>query len=250
MMLEIERLKFSYPKATILEEVSFSAQAGEFVAILGVNGTGKSTFLKCINGILKPSGGTIHIEGENLATFSRKKIAQKIGYVEQSRIANHSTVFDTVLLGRKPYIKWDISDRDIEIAAQSLERIGIAHYGPRYVDELSGGELQKVMIARTLAQDTNVFLMDEPTSNLDLKSQLEVLEIVRQLVKERGAVALIAIHDINLAIRFADKFIFIKDQKIHAFGGEEIITEALIEEVYSVPVHISEHANRKFIIPL
>lgn len=249
-MLQIHNLKFSYPKASILEDITFSVQAGDFVAILGVNGTGKSTFLKCINGILKPSGGRVYIEGEDASTFSRKKMAQKIGYVEQSRHPNHSTVFDAVLLGRRPYIQWDISEKDIHIAAQALERIGIGHYGHRYLDELSGGELQKVMIARTLAQDTNIFLMDEPTSNLDLKSQLEVLELVQTLVKERNAVALIAIHDINLAMRFADKFIFIKDQKIHAFGDERVITEELIEQVYSVPVHISEHRNRKFIIPL
>lgn len=250
MILNIMDLSFRYPKAEILEDISFSAREGDVVAVLGVNGTGKSTFLKCINGILKATSGKIVIDDEDLALLSRKRIAQKIGYVEQNKNPIRSTVFDTVLLGRRPYVRWDISDRDIEIAAKALERTGIADYGARYLDELSGGEVQKVMIARTIAQESRILLMDEPTSNLDMKNQLEVLAMVRSIVKERRAVALIAIHDINLALRFADQFIFMKDRKIFASGDERVVTEELIEQVYSVPVVFASHKDQKIIIPL
>lgn len=185
MILSVKGMKFSYPGNEVLDNVGFTAKEGELVAILGPNGTGKTTMLKCINRILKPLAGTVYIKSENIKNLTGKEIAKKVGYVEQQRIGSRSTVFNTVLLGRKPHIHWDITSKDIEIAGKSLEALNISDYALRYLDELSGGELQKVIIARSLAQEPELLLMDEPTNHLDLKNQLDVLNTIRRITREK-----------------------------------------------------------------
>ncbi len=250
MILTVRGIKFHYPGRPVLDDASFSVEAGEVLTILGTNGTGKTTLLKCINLILKPMAGTVLVGEESVSKLSRNALAQKIGYVEQQRSTSRATVFNTVLLGRKPYIRWDITQNDMEIASQALETLGLSDYALRYLDELSGGELQKVILARALAQQPQVLLLDEPTSSLDLKNQLEVVNIIRHITRERGIAAVVAMHDLNLALRFADRFILIKDKSIFAAGGPEVITPMNIESVYSVPVMITSHNGSRVVIPL
>jgi iron complex transport system ATP-binding protein len=250
MILNVQNLQFSYPGRPVLETASFALEKGQVLAILGTNGTGKTTLLKCLNRILTPTAGTVLIENESISILSRNALAQKIGYVEQQRNGSRATVFNTVLLGRKPYIRWDITQHDMEIASQALATLGLADYALRYLDELSGGELQKVIIARALAQEPEILLMDEPTSSLDLKNQLEVLNLIRQISRERGIAAIVAMHDLNLALRFADRFILLKDKTIYAAGGPEVITPENIESVYAVPVTIAAHNGSRVVIPL
>jgi iron complex transport system ATP-binding protein len=250
MILNVQGLRFHYPGRPVLEDASFAVARGEVLAILGTNGTGKTTLLKCLNRILMPAAGSVLIGDEPVASLSRNALAQKIGYVEQQRSGSRATVFNTVLLGRKPYIRWDITQHDMEIASQALETLGMADYALRYLDELSGGELQKVIIARALAQEPEILLMDEPTSSLDLKNQLEVLNLIHQISRERGIAAVVAMHDLNLALRFADRFILLKDKTIYAAGGLEVMTPENIENVYAVPVMIAAHNGSRVVIPL
>ena len=250
MILNVQGLRFHYPGRPVLEEASFSVERGEVLAILGTNGTGKTTLLKCINCILSPAAGSVLIGDEPVTSLSRRDLAQKISYVEQQRTGSRATVFNTVLLGRKPYIRWDISQNDMEIASQALATLGLSEYALRYLDELSGGELQKVFIARALAQEPEILLMDEPTSSLDLKNQLEVLTLIRQVSCQRGIAVVVAMHDLNLALRFADRFILLKDKKIFAAGGLEVMTPETIESVYAVPVMIAAHNGSRVVIPL
>ncbi len=250
MILNVQGIRFHYPCRPVLEEASFSVERGEVLAVLGTNGTGKTTLLKCINRILMPAAGTVLIDDESTALLSRNALAQKIGYVEQQRSGSRATVFNAVLLGRKPYIRWDITQRDMEIAGQALTSLGLADYALRYMDELSGGELQKVVIARALAQEPDILLMDEPTSSLDLKNQIEVVNLIRQISRERGIAAVVAMHDLNLALRFADRFILLKDKTIYAAGGSEVMTPEIIEAVYAVPVTIAAYNGSRVVIPL
>ena len=250
MILNVQGIRFHYPCRPVLEEASFSVERGEVLAVLGTNGTGKTTLLKCINRILMPAAGTVLIDDESTALLSRNALAQKIGYVEQQRSGSRATVFNAVLLGRKPYIRWDITQRDMEIAGQALTALGLADYALRYMDELSGGELQKVVIARALAQEPDILLMDEPTSSLDLKNQIEVVNLIRQISRERGIAAVVAMHDLNLALRFADRFILLKDKTIYAAGGSEVMTPEIIEAVYAVPVTIAAYNGSRVVIPL
>jgi len=249
MILTVQGIRFDYPGRPVLEEASFAVEKGEVLAILGTNGTGKTTLLKCLNRILTPAAGTVLIKDEPISVFSRNALAQKMGYVEQQRNGSRATVFNTVLLGRKPYIRWDIAQNDMAIAAQALETLGLEAYALRYLDELSGGELQKVVIARALAQEPEILLMDEPTNSLDLRNQLEVLNLIRQISRERGIAAVVAMHDLNLALRFADRFILLKDKTIYAAGGSEVMTPENIEAVYAVPVTIAVHNGSRVVIP-
>lgn len=250
MIFNVQGIAFHYPNHSVLEDVSFSVGKGELVAVLGTNGTGKTTLLKCMNRILTPAVGTVHIGGESISALSRNLLAQKIGYVEQQRSGSRMTVFNSVLLGRKPYIQWDITQRDMAIAAQALATLGLSDYALRFLDELSGGELQKVVIARALAQEPQVLLMDEPTSSLDLKNQLEVLKLIRQITRERGIAAVVALHDLNLALRFADRFVLLKEKRVFAAGGAEVMTAETIEAVYAVPVAMTSYNGNRFVIPL
>jgi iron complex transport system ATP-binding protein len=250
MILNVQGLRFHYPGRPVLEKVSFAVDKGQVLAILGTNGTGKTTLLKCINRILTPAAGSVFIGDAPVASLSRNALAQQIGYVEQQRAGSRATVFNTVLLGRKPYIRWDITQHDMEIASRALDTLGLTDYALRYMDELSGGELQKVVIARALAQEPEILLMDEPTSSLDLKNQLEVLNLIRQISRARGIAVVVAMHDLNLALRFADRFLLLKDKTIFAAGGPEVMTPETIESVYAVPVMIAAHNGSRVVIPL
>ncbi|CDG36232.1 putative ABC transporter ATP-binding protein MJ0089 [Acetivibrio thermocellus BC1] len=250
MTLNVHGIEFKYTSLPTLKDVSFGLNGGEFMAILGNNGAGKSTLLKCINRILKPRKGVVYLGEDRVSALTRMQVAQRIGYVAQRNEAGRFTVFDAVLLGRKPYIKWDVGQEDIEIVDDVLKRMGLNHLVLRYLDELSGGELQKVVIARALVQEPDVMLLDEPTNNLDLKNQIEVLKIVKETVADRGIAAVVVMHDINLALRFADKFLLLKDGIVHGCGGLEVITEENIEEVYGLPVRMEKINDLPVVVPV
>jgi len=252
MKLKIEGVSFSYGSRTALARVTMSVEEGEIVSLVGPNGSGKTTLIKCINRILKPKRGTVLVEKRDVGKVKLRELAELLGYVPQS--AGHvfpSTVFDTVLLGRRPYVNWGISPRDKEVVSQMLSLMGLEEMALRQFNELSGGERQKVLIARALAQEPQILLLDEPTSNLDLRHQLEVLGIVRSIVKEKGIAAVMAIHDLNLAARFSDKLIFLDNGKIHDVGEPaKVLTQENIKSVYGVEAVISEDSGIPHIIPI
>ena len=231
MILEVKDLYFSYGSHDVVKGVSFRANPGECVAILGMNGVGKSTMLKCINRIIKPQSGKVLVGDQDVLSLSGNELAKRIGYVSQNCQFADSSVFDAVLLGRKPFIRWDITEKDLKIVQEVLHTMSLEDFASRNVNELSGGERQKVSIARALAQQTPVLLFDEPTSNLDIKNQIEVLDIIKQIVSQQQLTAVVTIHDLNMALRFADKFLVLRDGEVYAFGGLEVITEKLIWDV-------------------
>lgn len=249
MNLEIRNLQFSYGSHAVVRDVSFSACAGELVAVLGVNGVGKSTMLKCINKINRHTAGEILVDGVSIRQLDDTELAQRVGYVAQNCAFSDSTVFDSVLLGRKPFIKWDVTAKDLEIVQEVLHMLSLEDFAMRNVLQLSGGERQKVAIARALAQQTPVLLFDEPTSNLDMKNQLEVLHIIRTLVREQKLTAIVTIHDLNLALRYADKFLAMKDGRVYGFGDSEIVTPEMIREVYGVEADVVDYCGQRVIIP-
>lgn len=192
----------------------------------------------------------MHKVNEEAFKLSRRELAKRIGYVAQRNENIRTTVFDAVLLGRKPYIQWEASKNDLEIVHDALLALDLTEYALRYLNELSGGEQQKVVIARALVQKPELLLLDEPTSSLDLKNQLEVAKIIKKVVKEQQMAAVVTMHDLNLAIRFADKFLLIKNGEIFAAGGIEVMTTENIENVYSVPVTINKIGEIPVVIPV
>ncbi|MBP2030540.1 iron complex transport system ATP-binding protein [Methanohalophilus levihalophilus] len=249
-MLKIKELRFDYRKREVLREIEFDLKPGEVLTILGPNGVGKTTLLRCINMILAPKSGTIMVEGENVIDLPRTEVAKRLGYVPQHTTPGRFTAFDAILLGRKPHIQWGLKEKDILIAKRVIEEMGLEKLALRYIDEMSGGELQKVSLARALVQEPRILLLDEPTSNLDLKNQLSILKTVVEVAKKENVSAVTTMHDINLALRFSDRYVLIKDGEVFAHGKEEVITPENIEAVYGVRVTIGEIAGCKIVVPL
>jgi iron complex transport system ATP-binding protein len=234
MILSVNEITFRYNSHPVLLDVTFELPRGEIMAVLGVNGAGKSTLLKCVNRVLRPQGGSVLVEGTDLLRLSGDAVARRIGYVPQRYGDDQVTVFDAVLLGRKPHIRWAATDRDMRVVERVLTSMGLEDYALRPLSTLSGGEAQKVIIARALAQEPKVLLLDEPTSSLDLRNQLDVMNLVSTVVRTEGVSAVVAIHDLNLALRFADRFLILKDGVIHAMGPKEALNPEIIEQVYGV----------------
>ena len=250
-MLEVKNLSFAYSKngRRILDGVSFYLEQGQFMAILGNNGAGKSTLIKCIDRINPVTTGQVLLNGKSIEAMQRRQLAQSVAYVPQNTQPAHTMVFDAVLLGRKPYIKWGITAEDERIVAETLEMLNLKQLESRYLDELSGGELQKTMLARALVQQPKYLLLDEPTSSLDPNNQHEMLHVIRDIAQEKNIGVAIVIHDLNLAMRHCDRFLFIKDAKVFSFGGVETVTPETIETVYDLRVDIIEHKGIRVIIP-
>jgi iron complex transport system ATP-binding protein len=248
--MKVESLSFSYRAArTILQDISFESFPGEITAILGNNGAGKSTLLKCLCRVLRASNGTADIDGENVLRMPHSDAARRVAFVSQEAPAPCLTVYDTVMLGRTPYIKWGLSEEDRRIVERVIRRMKLEKAAIRFVNELSGGERQKVTLARSLAQNPKILLLDEPTSNLDLKNQHEVLALVRTICAEKGIAVIMAIHDINLALKYCDKFVLMRTNRIFACGGRDIITSENIMAVYGIPVRICDMEGERIIIP-
>ncbi len=247
-MIQIKNISFSYGDSEILKSISFDVPSGECVGILGNNGAGKSTLITCLNKILTPQSGEVYIDGQDVLKMNRLETARRVSYVAQKNELSHMTVFDCVLLGRKPYIKWAAAQEDIDLCDATIEKLGMAEFKLRYINELSGGELQKVMLARALVQQPRLLLLDEPTSNLDPKNQYEMLSMVQKLARERNIGVLIVIHDLSLALRYCSKFLFIKDGAIYRHGDESVINEETIAAVYGITATVTEVNGRKIVV--
>ena len=246
-MIEARNLRFSYGEREVLRGISLEVGEGEFVAILGPNGAGKSTFLRCLAGILRCEG--VFLKDRPVRDYSPRELSRILAYVPQRVEPGFLTVFDTVLLGRRPYMGLTPSERDLKVVEEALKRLGIEKLALKRTNEISGGELQKVSIARALAQEPEILLMDEPTNNLDLKSQLEVMRLARELAKG-GKTVIMVMHDVNLALRFAKRFVFMKGGRKIADGSLEVLSEKLFEEVYGVRVEIGEVRGVPVVVPL
>ncbi|MDR1644409.1 MAG: ABC transporter ATP-binding protein [Tannerellaceae bacterium] len=248
-MIDLRHIDFAYRSRPVLQDVSCHIRAGRFVALVGPNGAGKSTLLKCIGGILKPQRGTILINAAPAQTYTPNQLAQTIAYIPQEKGSLQTLVFDALLSGRKPYIRWQPAAADIREVARVLRQLRIEHLSMKYVSELSGGEQQTVMIARALVQKTPILLLDEPTANLDLPHQLEVMQLLLNL-STNGLTILMSIHDINLAIPFATHVMMLKEGRLLAYGStSNILTPETIEQLYNIPVDILQKDNTRYIIP-
>lgn len=252
MKLEIKGISFSYGGRPALDGVTFGVKEGEVVGFIGPNGSGKTTLIKCIDRILKPKAGVVLVGGGEVGKVGLKERSRLIAYVPQSAYSVFSaTVFDTLLLGRRPYISWGLSQRDKEVVSQAISLMGLEEYTLRQFNELSGGERQKVLITRALVQEPEILLLDEPTSNLDLRHQIEVLNIIRWVAREKGITVLMVMHDLNLASRFSDRLILLKQGKVWDGGTPaEVLTPENMRQVYGIEVTVYRNSGHPYIIPL
>ncbi len=250
MILEVSGLSFAYKSRGILRDVRFHVANGEILAILGPNGVGKTTLLKCINAMLRPFTGSVLVNSENVFSLSTMEIAHRIGYVAQRAETSRLIAFDAILMGRRPHLSWKASDKDLAIVNAAIKLLDLGHLAMRYIDQVSGGELQKVALARALVQEPKVLLLDEPTSNLDLKNQVEILKIIRRVVKEHEVSAVMTMHDLNKALRYADKYLFLKEGVIFEAGEVIGVTAETIQAVYGLPVEIHYYKGNPVVLPV
>ena len=253
MSLSVRNLSFAYRKTQVLSDVGFDAGAGEFLAVLGPNGVGKTTLFRCMLGEQKRYTGTITVDGENVRGFSARETAHRIAYIPQTHgMAFRFSVRDVVLMGTTHMLSPLASPgkEQERIAAEALEKLGIAHLSDRSFDTLSGGEQQLVYVARALAQQAKILLMDEPTSSLDYGNQLRVLSTVKELAGE-GYTVLLSTHNPQHALWVADRVLALKDGRVAAFGpAQETITPTLLETLYGTKAELFDTPGGPVILPV
>ena len=248
-MMQIKHLSYHYKGCPeLLKDVSFDVEPGTFLAILGNNGVGKSTLLKCLNHILKPDAGEVLLDSADLLKKSSREVAKRVAFVSQSVPSTQMTVHDAVMLGRRPYMKWGFTEEDHTIVHDAMHRLDVEDMRGRFLNQLSGGEKQKVMLARALAQQPKVLLLDEPTSALDIQNQYQVLKLVREFCHRDQLIAVVVIHDLNLALRFCDRFLLLRDGQVYRHGDRRILDSKALREVYGVDAKVVEIEGRHMVL--
>ena len=253
MLLQVKNVGFEYiPHKPVLKQITFNLDRGEFLGILGPNGTGKSTLLKCINHIYKVNDGEILLDNENTEKMTLNAIAKKIAYVPQYINTGFPvSVMNTVLMGRIPYSGRAFKAIDKEASLAALEKVHMMDYMLRDIRFLSGGEKQRVFVARALAGDPKIILMDEPTSSLDVKHQVEILGTVRTLVKETDISVMMTIHDLNLASMFCNRILILKDGCVWKDGNpKDILTSENATTIYGVHTFTFDKFDTRYILSL
>jgi len=242
-LLATKALVAGYGGKTIVDGVDLELPAGSITVIVGANACGKSTLLKTMSRLISPTSGSVVLDGKQISEIHTKELARTLGLLPQQPIAPEGiAVADLVGRGRHPHQKlfrsWTTTDD--RAVAEALEATGVADLADRSVDELSGGQRQRVWIAMALAQQTDILLLDEPTTFLDIAHQIEVLDLLTDLNRNRGTTVVMVLHDLNLAIRYADTIVAVKDGKVHAMGApSEVVTSDLIEEVFGLANRVS-----------
>ena len=250
-LLELGSIDFGYNgESVVLKDIDLEICNPQLISIIGPNGAGKTTLIHCINRILAPTRGTVLLDGEDVASFKAKDLAKKIGYIPYTSSDSFPmSVVDTVLMGRNPHRKWNTMHEDMVVVERTLEMMDIKDLAMRPFNELSAGQRQRVMLARGLAQEPEVLLLDEPTSNLDIRHQMDVIRLLKKQSNERGLVVIMISHDINIAAKYSDNIIMMHDGTIYAVGTpKDVITEENMRKVYGVEVDILEQDDRPHVV--
>ena len=252
--LNIIDLSFSYSGSKtsdlVFSDISLDIDGAQLISILGPNGVGKSTFIHCLNKILSPTDGYVYVNDMDIKDITVKQLSKYMGYVPYTSSDNFPlSVTDTILMGRHPHSKWGSLDDDLRIVHDAMKLIGIEDLADRNFNELSAGQHQKVMLARGLAQEPRIMFLDEPTSNLDIKYQLEITKILRRLSREKNMLVIMISHDINIAAKYSDNIIMMHDGGVYAIGKpQDVITAENIKHVYDVNAKVIVDEGRPHII--
>lgn len=242
-------MSFSYNKREILRDVDISVDEGEIVSLLGPNGVGKTTLMKCLCGILKPSHGKVMVNNTDLSNISLRDRSKLIAYVPQRVTRIHSTVMDYILVGRRPYIDVNVRKEDMDVVWEVVHAMDLDRFAVKYLDTLSGGEFQKVQIARALVQEAGTLLLDEPTSNLDISNAYETMHIIRDIARERNVGVIMIAHDLNMAIHLSDRLVLMKNGTVFTEIANDGMTEDIIREVYNIDTKVVDGASKSYVVP-
>jgi iron complex transport system ATP-binding protein len=243
--LEVKSLGLAYGRNVVVENLTFQVLPGEMVGLIGPNGSGKSTIIKALSRVISPLSGQILLDSKDISQIPRGDLARLLGVVPQMPLLpNAFTAFEIVLMGRNPHLgllQYE-GARDLSITWQAMERTATQSLAERRIDELSGGEIQRLVVARVLAQEPKAILLDEPTANLDISHQVEILDLIKNLCRENNLTVVAALHDLNLASQYCDRLILINKGRLHAQGtAKEVINPQNIKEVYGAEGCVYAH---------
>ena len=243
--IELQNVWLGYGRKVVLKELTFQVSPGEIVGLIGPNGCGKSTIIRALSRVISPISGKIFLDGKDITKIPRRDLARLLGVVPQMPLLpSVFTAFEIVLMGRNPHLglfQYE-GPRELAIAWQAMEKTATCSLAERRVGELSGGEIQCLLIARVLAQETKAILLDEPTANLDIGRQVEILDLIKNLCLENNLAVLAALHDLNLASQYCDRLVLINNERVHAEGTpREVITSGNIKEVYGAESCVYTH---------
>lgn len=253
-MLKVQNLFVSYNDRLALQGVSFELPRGHMLGVIGPNGAGKTTLIRAISGVVPPVNGTLEVDGQNLAVLSSQQRARKMAVVPQARnLPPAFTAWEIVLLGRTPYLNWlgTLSERDETICRQAMERTSTLELAERHIGELSGGEQQRILLARALAQQAPLLLLDEPTTHLDLHYQYSLMDQVQTLVRQDGMTVLVALHDLNLAARYCDLLMLLVGGRLSIFGTpDEVLKADVLSPAFGLTLEVLRpEGNGTLVIP-
>ena len=236
LSVKIEDMTFGYDENNILENVNLEVNEPGLLCILGPNGVGKTTIVKCINKLLKPRSGNVYVNGKDVSTMSLLEVAQIIGFVPNSQSTVFSmTVPEAILMGRHPRAGWTTSERDIKVVDAAIDLLGLQEFTTRDIRQLSAGQTQRVLIARGLVQEPDILILDEPTSNLDVKYQMDVMKFLKAYARDRGIIVIMVCHDLNITAAYADRVVLMYGKKVFADGKPlDVLTAENIKTVYKV----------------
>jgi iron complex transport system ATP-binding protein len=244
MAIDVQNISHAYGDLPVLNNITFSVSKGDFFIIIGPNGSGKTTLMKVLSGILKPQNGQLEIIGRSIDNYTRKNLAQTVAFVPQTIPVDFPfTVTEIVLMGRSPYLGMLGLEQeiDLEIAQQAITFTGIEHLAHRKLDQLSGGEQQRVFIARAICQQPQVILLDEPTSSLDLAHQVRLMDLMERLKTDKGVTIVMVSHDVNLAAMYGNRLLLLNQGQIMRLGTpEEVLTFQTLEETYGCKLLVDE----------
>lgn len=250
MKVEIDNVSFGYSSTPVLKGISVKINGPQFISIIGPNGVGKSTLIHCINKILSPNKGAVFIDDVNVKDIPLKELAKEVGYVPYTSSDSFPlTVVDTVLMGRHPHAKLGSKEEDLRKVYEVLKELEIVDLALRPFDELSAGQHQKVVLARGLVQEPRILLLDEPTSNLDIHHQLEVIKTLKKLSHDKQILIIMISHDLNIAAKYADNMILLYKGGIFAVGRpKDVITKEALRVVYHVDADIMEYDGCPYVV--
>jgi iron complex transport system ATP-binding protein len=250
-MLEVTGLSAGYSRHRVLEDLSLAFPPGQVTGIIGPNGVGKSTLLKCLIRALKPQEGSIRSAGRDIFSMKWRELARLQAYVPQgSALTFPLTALEYIELGRRPYVSWALSETDRRIIRETMTYLRIDAFADKHMDEISGGERQKIMLARAMAQEPKILLLDEPTSALDIRHQINVMRLLRRIAAERDCTVVTVMHDLSLVVRYCDHVALMHRGRIRAAGAPaKAITAEHLREVYGVTADIMHTSNGIVVVP-